>query len=51
MYMFDLNWWLIPSAIVAPIQIKDVHSSVSYQQPTHQQYDRLRHELPTGYGP
>ena len=51
MYMIDLNWWLILSAIVAPIQIKDVHFSVSYQQASHQQYDWLRHELPSGYGP
>ena len=31
MYMFDLNWQPILWAIVAPIQIKDVYSSVSYQ--------------------
>ena len=26
--MFDLNWWPILWAILVPIQIKDVHSSV-----------------------
>ena len=41
--MFDLNW--------RPIQIKHVHSSVSYQQATLQKYDRHGQESPCGYGP
>ena len=51
MYMFDLNRGPILWAIVAPIQIKDVHSSDSYQQATHQKYDRRGHESLSGYGP
>ena len=51
MYMFDLNWRPILWSIVAPIKIKDVHSSVSYQQATRQKYDRHGHESPSGYGP
>ena len=49
--MFDLNRWPILWPIVAPIQIKHIHSSVSYQQATHQKYDRCCDELPSGYGP
>ena len=49
--MFDLNLRLILWAIVVPIQIKHVHSGVSYQQVTHKKYDRLGHESPSGYGP
>ena len=33
-----------------PIQIKPVHSSISYQQATYQKYDRHGHESPSGYG-
>ena len=49
--MFDLNRWPILWPIVAPIQIKHIHSSISYQQATHQKYDRCGDELPSGYGP
>ena len=34
-----------------PIQIKPVHSSVSYQWAIYQKYDRRGHESPSGYGP
>ena len=34
-----------------PIQIKHVHSSISYQQATYQKYDRRGQESPSGYGP
>ena len=58
MYMFDMNrsynWPIVApivSAIVPLIQIKHVHSSVSYQWPTYQKYNRHRHESPSGYGP
>ena len=44
--MFNMN-----RPIVAPIQIKHVHFSVSYQQATNQKYDRRAHESPSGYGP
>ena len=37
--------------IIAPICIKPVHSSLSYQQAIHQKYDRRGRELPSGYGP
>ena len=50
--MFDINRrykWPIVAPIVPPIQIKHVHSSVSYQQAT--KYDRRGHKLPSGYGP
>ena len=46
--MFDLNWRPILWAIVVPIQIK--HSSVAYQQATHQKYNWRGHESPSGYG-
>ena len=49
--MFDLNRRLILRAVIAPIQIKDVHSSVSYQKATHKKYDQHGHESPSGYGP
>ena len=49
--MFDLNWRPILWAIVGPIQIKHVLSSLSYQQATLQKYDWSGHELPSGYGP
>ena len=49
--MFDLNRRPILWAIVAPIQIKVVHSSLSYQQATYQKYDRRGQESPSGYGP
>ena len=37
--------------IVAPIHIKHVHSSVSYQWMIYKRYDRSGHESPSGYGP
>ena len=49
MYMFDLNQRPILGAIVGPIQIKHVPFSVSYQQATHQRYDRRGRESPSGY--
>ena len=49
--MFNLNWWQIIWAIIASIQIKHVHSSLSYQQATYQKYDRRGHKSPSGYGP
>ena len=49
--MFDLNRRPILWAIVALIQIKVVHSSLSYQQATYQKYDRHGQESPSGYGP
>ena len=49
--MFDLNRRPILWAIVAPIQIKVVHSSLSYQQATYQTYDRRSQESPSGYCP
>ena len=49
--MFDLNRRynrpiVAPTVlpIVAPIQIKHVHSCVSYQHVTYQKYDRRGHE-------
>ena len=46
MYMFDQNWPIVAlivapvvAPIVPPIQIKHVHSSVSYQQSIYQRYD------------
>ena len=51
MYMFNLNRQTNLLAIAVPIQIKHVHSSVSYQQATYQKYDRRYHESPSGYGP
>ena len=36
--------------IEAPIQIKHVHSSLSYQQATYQKYDRRGQESSSGYG-
>ena len=51
MFMFDLNQRPILWAIVVPIQIKHVHSSLSYQQATHRKYDRRGQESPSGYCP
>ena len=54
MYMFDLNRRYdlpIVLPIVVPIQIKHVHSSVSYHWAIYQKYDRRGHESPSGYGP
>ena len=45
--MFDLNRRPIPWSI----QIKHVHSSMSYQQATLQKYDWRDDESPSGYGP
>ena len=36
--------------ICAPIQIKHVHSSVSYQWAIYQKYNPRGRELPSGYG-
>ena len=44
MYMFDLNRWPILWAIIAPVQIKLVHSFISYQQATYQNFDGRAHE-------
>ena len=49
--MFDINWQPILRAIMALIQMKLVHSSVSYQQATYKKYDRRAHESLSGYGP
>ena len=35
---------------IAQIQIKDVHSSVSYQWAIYQKYDWCGHELSSGHG-
>ena len=51
MYLFDLNQRLILWAIDLPIQIKHVHFSMSYEQATHQKYDRRGRESPSGHGP
>ena len=55
MYMFNMNRCYrgpseapIVPAIVPPIQIKYVHSNVSYQKATNQKYDRRGHESPSG---
>ena len=42
---------VIALPIIAPIHIKHVHSSVSYQQATYQKYEWCGHESPNGYGP
>ena len=36
--------------IVAPIQIKHVHSSIPYQRAIYEKYGRHGRELPSGYG-
>ena len=51
MHMFNLNRRPILWAIVVPIQIKHVYSSVSYQQANHQKYDRRGHESPSRVWP
>ena len=51
--MFNMNKRYdlpIVASIVAPIQIKHVHSSVSYHWAIHQNYYQCGHELPNGYG-
>ena len=57
MYMFDMNRQytrpivaLTVVPIVPPIEIKHVHSCVSYQRVTYQKYNRRGHESPSGYG-
>ena len=50
MYMFNLSPPIL-WAIVAPIHIKHVYSSVSYQWAIYQKYDQGGHELPSVYGP
>ena len=49
--MFDLNRRPILWVICTPIQIKHVHSNVSYQQATYPRYNRRGHESPSGYSP
>ena len=49
--MFDLTGHYDRPENRPPIQIKHVHSSVSYQQATYQKYHRHGHESPSGYGP
>ena len=49
--MFNMNNRPIVAVIVSPIQIKHVHSSVSYQWAIYQEYNRRCHESPSGYGP
>ena len=56
--MFNMNRWynrpivpLIVVLIVAPIQIKHVHSSVLYQSVISQKYDQCGQALPSGYVP
>ena len=49
--MFDLNGQYDLPDDRPPIQIKHVHSSVSYQQTSYQKYDRRGHKSPSGYGP
>ena len=49
--MFGLNRRPILWAIVALIQIKRIHFSVSYQQAINPIYDRRVHESASGYGP
>ena len=62
MYMFNMNRRYsrpivalivapIVALIVAPIQIKHVHSSVSYQLAIYQKYDWRGHASPSWYGP
>ena len=51
--MFNMNRRYnrsIVAPIVELIQIKHVHSSVSYQWAIYQKYDRRCHESPSGYG-
>ena len=51
--MFDLNRQYnrpIVALIVAPIQIKHVHSGVSYQWVIYEKYDRRGNASPCGYG-
>ena len=57
MYMFNMNqsynWPIvlqIVPAIVLLIQIKHVHSNVSYQWAISQKYNWRGHESPSGYG-
>ena len=49
--MFDLNRHYDRPENRPPIQIKHIHSSLSYQQGTYQKYDRRDYESPSGYGP
>ena len=48
--MFDLNPSIV-APIVAPIHIKHVHSSLSYQLTTYPKSDWRGRESPSGYGP
>ena len=49
MYMFNMNR-RYNRPIVTPIQIQNVHSSVSFQRAIYQKYDWRGRELPSGYG-
>ena len=49
--MFDVNRRPILWAILLPIQIKHVHSSISYQQAIYQRYNLRGCESPSGYVP
>ena len=49
--MFNLNRHYDHLENRPPIQIKHVHSSVSYQQATYQIYNRRGQESSSGYGP
>ena len=53
MNMFDVIWRYnlpIVAPIVSAIQIKHVHSSVSYQWAIYQKYHLRGRESPSGYG-
>ena len=49
--MVNLNRCTLLWPIVAWINCKPVHSSVSYQWALYQKYDRHGHEAPSRYGP
>ena len=49
MYMFDMNR-RYDRPLVPPIQIKHIHSSVSYQWAIYQKYNLCGCESPSGYG-
>ena len=53
MYMFNNDWRSnrhYNRRIVAAIQIKHAHPSVSYRWAIYQKYDRHGRESPSGYG-
>ena len=49
--MFDLNRQNDRPDNQPPIQIKHVHSSVSYEQGTYKKYDRRAHKSPCECSP